>query len=214
MDQKRRVLPLVRRATRLEEEAELALFFRREQAALVRYAARLSDPDSAEDIVQDAMLKFLAQREREVERGSEGVGAGAGEPQWAGLSLEDVRIRLMVMVHDVAIDRQRAQKKESRMMRLITGPTATVRRWMNPRRATDDDAIRTAIRDILLQLPAHIREPWIQVRENGYTVEEAAALLGYHPKSIRASIAKANQKLRERLAREGMTPSALRGRDD
>ena len=91
-----------------------------------------------------------------------GVGAGAGEPQWAGLSLEDVRIRLMVMVHDVAIDRQRAQKKESRMMRLITGPTATVRRWMNPRRATDDDAIRTAIRegdrDALPQVIAATRE--------------------------------------------------------
>ena len=65
MDQERRVLPLVRQATRLEEEAELALFFRREYPGLVRYAARLASPADAEDIVQDALLKFLAQRERD-----------------------------------------------------------------------------------------------------------------------------------------------------
>ena len=210
MDQKRRVLPLVRRATRLEEEAELALFFRREYPGLVRYAARLASPADAEDIVQDALLKFLAQRERD----REGDRRSAEEHPWAGLSQEDAQIRLMVMVHDVAIDRERSHKKETRMMRLITGPTATVRRWMNPRRATDDDAIRRAVHEALLQLPAHIREPWVRVKEQGFTVEEAAAQLGYKPKSISASIAKANRYLRDRLAREGLTPDSLRGRDD
>lgn len=222
MDLERRVLPLVRQATRLEEEAEQALFYRREFPGLARYAARLVDPDDVEDVVQDALVKFLAQRARERERHRErhrerergGERRATGEQPWAGLSEEDARIRLMVMVRDVVIDRERVRRKESRMMRLVTGPSAAIRRWMSPRRATDDDAILRAVRDALLQLPASLRDPWILVKEHGFTVAEAAVQLGCRRKSINAAIAKANRHLRDRLMREGITPATLRGRDD
>ncbi len=210
MDKDRQVLPLVRQATRLEAEGELALLFRREQPMLVRYAARLSDPEQAEDIVQDALLKFLAQRRRERDRADD----REGEHPWAGLGTEDARLRLTVMVRDVALDRTRLLKKESRMMRLITGPSATVRRWMSARRAVDNGVIRSAIHAALLLMDPSLREPWLLVHDAGFTYKEVAQLLGSTPASIRANVSKANAFLRDYLRREGITPSTLRGRDD
>lgn len=198
METERRVLSLVRQPRGVEHEAEVALLYRALHATLRRYAVRLVDRDDADDVVQDAMLKYLAQREREGK----------------ALAPDDARLRLLSMVKDAARDRLRRSRRESRLMQLITGPTAAVRRWMSARRPADDGAIREAIHEALGQLPSYTREPWLLVREQGLSVDEAAALLEVTPDSCRALISKANRELRRLLSRQGFTPHSLRGRDD
>ncbi|MBK8057881.1 MAG: sigma-70 family RNA polymerase sigma factor [Gemmatimonadetes bacterium] len=207
MDKERQVLPLVRPATRLEGEADIALLYRQMQGDLTRYAARLVDPEEVEDVVHDAILKFLAQRERERER------ARDGGREALGLAGDDARIRLMVMVRDVAIDRYRNAQAQSRLMRLITGPSATIRRWMNTRRSADDNDIRFTIQEALRGLPEYIREPWLLVVEFGYSYKEAAAHLNIDTGTCRACVSRANARLREQLTADGLTPDALRGRE-
>src|SRR5690606_7882970 len=118
VETERRVLSLVRQSRGVEHEAEVALLYRALHATLRRYAVRLVDRDDADDVVQDAMLKYLAQRER----------------QGKALAPDAARLRLLSMVKDAARDRLRRGRRESRLMQLITGPSAAVRRWMSARR--------------------------------------------------------------------------------
>jgi len=98
-------------------------------------------------------------------------------------------------------------------MRLITGPSATIRRWMNTRRSADDNDIRFTIQEALRGLPEYIREPWLLVVEFGYSYKEAAAHLKIDTGTCRACVSRANARLRERLTADGLTPDALRGRE-
>ena len=200
---KRQVLPLVRGGGggvgggKAVAVVDLATTYRAILPSLTRYATRLVDRYDADDVVQDAMLKYLAQR---------------GEGEWER-SEEDLRLRLLVMVRDTAIDRLRRARLESRVMQFISGPTATMRRWMSPRRPVEDGELRLSIQQALATLPAYVREPWILSREVGMTIEEVSELLRISPTSCRSAITKANARLRELLGAREITPRTLRGRD-
>lgn len=214
METEHRGLSLHREATTQETEAVLGAVFREAQRRLMRYALRLVEPDDAEDVVQETLLKFVAQRRRARESGASRGRARERAEALPPLTSRDVIIRLTVMLRDVVIDRERARRKETKMMRLISGASATIRRRMSTRRPVEDDDIRSAIQDALVRLPAWMREPWLLVKEQGYSVEEAATQLGITRASVRTAVSEANQAMRPHLERFGITPDTIRGRRD
>lgn len=180
------------------EPVNLDLLYRDMHGGLVRYAMRAVDADEAKDVVHDAMLKYLEQVARQ----------SASDPA------DEARPRLVAMVHDVLLDRQRTDKRRKRLMQLISGSTAAIRRWTNPRRSAEDDEILRSIRDALESMHPSYRVAWTTVKEQGMTPEETARLLGISAASVRAALHKANTILRRELARDGITPATMRGRDD
>ncbi len=189
---------MVRPARGRPAPLDLAQLYRQLEGELLRYAERLVEGDGAEDVVQEAVLKFLVQQER------------SDVP----LTPHDARLRLMSMVKDEALDRLRNVRRESRLMQLITGPTATLRRWMRAGQATGDAAILQAIRDAMDFMKPSDREVWVLMHEHGFTVAEAAAHLKVSRGSCRASIACANKILRIELARIGVTPDTVGAREE
>lgn len=208
-----RGLSLHRASTTQLAEAELAPVFRQAQRHLTRYAARLVEEDETEDVVQETLLKFVMQRRRERDTGGGRPRARERAEPLPPLSKRDVIIRLTVMLKDVVIDRERARRKETKMMRLISGASATIRRHMSTRRRVEDDEIRSAIQYALLRLPAYMREPWVMVKEQGFSVDETAHHFGITRASVRAAMAEANRAMRPHLERFGITPDIIRGRD-
>lgn len=194
----RPALSLVRPRETRTHAVNLDLLYREMHGGLVRYAMRDVDEDEAKDIVHDALLKYLEQLTR--------------QPH---LEPEDVaRPRLVAMVHDVMLDRKRTNKRRKQLMQLISGSTAAIRRWTNPRRSAEDDEILRSIHEALESMHPSYRVAWTTVKEQGMTPEETADLLGISVGSVRAALHKANVLLRKALTRDGITPATLRGRDD
>jgi RNA polymerase sigma factor (sigma-70 family) len=202
---KRQVLPLVPKRGREGAPVDLATTYRAVLPVLMRYASRMVSARDADDVVQDAMLKFLAQRR-------EGAGDGDDAAEWAPTE-RDLRLRLVSMLRDSALDRLRREKAELRLMQLISGPTATMRRWMNPRRSVEDAELRMSIEQAVARLSPYVREPWLLSREMGMTVDEIATLLGITPASCRTSITRANAELRRMLEAYHVTPRIIGGGD-
>lgn len=199
---------LVRDAERDGREQRFARIYEENHGRMRRYAARLVGPEDADDVVQDALLKFLAQ----LQQGGGSAPAATRRPQLPRTSA-DARWRLIAMVRDVAIDRRRRGRKESRMLALITGPSAAVRRWMSANRRADDTDIRRAIQQALHGVPAYAREPWLLARELELDYTEIARHLGIPVPSVRVYVARANRELARRLRRVGLTPAEGRGRE-
>jgi RNA polymerase sigma factor (sigma-70 family) len=189
----RSVLPLVRPARGHPAPLDVAQLYRQVEGELLRYAARLLPGDGAEDVVQEAVLKFLVQQDR--------LGGA--------LTAHDARLRLLAMVKDAARDRMRSTRRQSRLMQLITGPTATIRRWMRAGQAVNDATILLAIRDAMDQMKPSDREVWVMMHEHGLTVADTANHLGISRGTCRAAIASANKVLRGELARLGVTPDTI-----
>ncbi len=175
------------------------------QGPMRRYAARLVGPEDADDVVQDALLKFLAQTQQHAT-----PGAASSRTRLPRTSA-DARWRLIAMVRDVAIDRRRRGRKESRMLALITGPSAAVRRWMSAHRRAEDTDIRRTIHQALHDIPAYAREPWLLARELEMDYAEIAEQLGIPAASARVYVARANRALARQLRRVGLTPAERRG---
>lgn len=191
-------LSLVRPPSARGTPVDLDRLYRDMHGGLVRYAMRDLDEDEAKDVVHDALLKYLQQLARQA----------FPEPE------EEARPRLVAMVHDVILDRKRTDKRRKRLMQLISGSTAAMRRWTNPRRSAEDEEIVRTIHEVLESMSPSERVAWTTVKEQGMTPAETAELLGVTTASVRAALGKANAELRRQLTRDGITPATLRGRDD
>lgn len=173
-------------------------FYREHHGKLLRYAMRDVDADEAKDVVHDALLKYLAHSARDR------VPDTSEEAQW----------RMLAMVHDVLLDRRRTAARRRRLQQLISLGTAAMRRDANPRRRAEDAEIRRAIHAILQEMPACRRIAWTTVQEQGLSITQAAKLFELSPVTIRGYLHDANLELREALARQGITPATLRGRNE
>jgi RNA polymerase sigma factor (sigma-70 family) len=78
--------------------------------------------------------------------------------------------------------------------------------------AADTDALWRDLRPVLHEeverLPARYRDPFVLCYLEGKTNEEAAAILGWPKGTVLSSLARARERLRERLTRRGLTLSA------
>jgi DNA-directed RNA polymerase specialized sigma24 family protein len=184
---------------------QLALAYHRLRDHLLHIArARLgkrSSPDDAEDVVQDAMTKFLAQRSRAS----------------AAISGKEQDARLALMVGDVALDRRRKQRRQhlrevERRLK-SSGATRAARPWSGP--VLRDDEAATLGRQVeiaLEKIPPRYREAWLLVRNEQRSYAEASTMLNLPIETLRAYVCSTNRMLRAALGEAGITAQSLRRR--
>lgn len=219
----------MRRSELRPSRDEVERFYDEMQLEMRRYAAHIVGPDDAEDVAQDALVKFFDQRERTRERSSQrasertrsrlprqatmGSAPERDDPAHATPVGRDARLRLLRMVRDTAIDRCRQVVREARLLQLVTGPGAAARRWSSTRRRAEDSEIRRTVHAALEEMPRYLRDPWILARENGMEVHEAAAQLGIPAATCRVYLMRANERLERQLREMGLTPRTIRGKE-
>jgi RNA polymerase sigma factor (sigma-70 family) len=194
--------PPRRRTGETTGQHQFALAYNRLREQLFNIAHAMlgkgSSPDEAEDVVQDAVAKYLEQRDR-------AKSTISGNEQDA---------RLVLMVGDLARDRTRKRQREARLRVDVSGTTAAARRWSSARLRAEDADIAAEIRRAVNALADCYRLPWCLVHDEGLDYDSAAAELGITPSSLRAYLTRANRKLQVALAKRGITPQTLRGRAD
>lgn len=196
------VAPLRRHTGETTGQHQIALAYTRMRDRLLRVARSLlgrgSSVEDAEDVLQDAMTKYLMQRSR--------AGATIGA--------EEQDARLVLMVGDVARDRLRQRRREAKQRLKVSGASAAARRWSNTRLRADQQEIAAQIEVALGKVPPQYREAWRLVRDEQLSFAEAATIMELPAKTLRSYVCRTNHALRLALAKSGLTPQTLRGRTD
>lgn len=207
----------VRRAEARPVRDEVAKFYGDVHVEMRRVATHIVGREEADDVVQDAFVKFLDQHERALTPSTRQAGkrrlGRAPDPAHKSLTGKDTRLRLMAMVRDTALDRHREMQRDAHNLQLVSGSRAAERRWTSARRRAEDDDIRRAIHSVLETLPRYQRDAWLLSRELDLSVEDAAGQLEIEPRSCSVFISRANRALEVGLAEVGLTPRTIRGRE-
>jgi RNA polymerase sigma-70 factor, ECF subfamily len=188
-----RDIELMRRLSSGDEDAFLE-FYRRHQGGIYRYALHMTGrPEAAADVVQEAFLTLI----RHGGRFDEGKGAPAA------------------FLHGIAHNHiRKLHEKESRYVALseevgeVHGPE-----WDGPRRnpsggghytntfieGLERAEIGALLREAVLRLPDHYREPVTLCDLEGKSYSEAAALLECPVGTVRSRLNRARSILLEKL---------------
>lgn len=217
MERKERGRPPVQRAEARPVRDDVERFYKEVNDEMRRLATHIVGHEEADDVVQDAFVKFLDQRERALTPSPRQAGkarlARVKDAAHDTVTGKDARLRLLTMVRDTAIDRHREMARDAHNLQLVTGPRAAERRWANTRRRTEDNEIRHAIHTALGALPRYQRDAWLLARECELSIDDTAAQLRIEPRSCSVFVSRANRSLESRLAEVGLTPRTLRGRE-
>jgi RNA polymerase sigma-70 factor, ECF subfamily len=140
--------------------------------SLFRYLHRLTgDPDSADDIAQEAFLKLLAH---------------GGEP-------DDARVWLFTVATNLVRDDARKSKRRERLLSAV--PPEVQRRPL-----PDEDVERSEqvaqVRQVLEQLPPRDRQ-LLLMREEGFKYDEIAQAVGVAPGSVGTLVSRALKRFAE-----------------
>jgi RNA polymerase sigma factor (sigma-70 family) len=179
------VSELLRRFTSTQDEAAFAELVRRHGRLVFGVARRiLGNEHDAEDVFQATFL-ILARRAGSVRR------TGALSAWIHGVAARVARKA------GVSAARRRARERQAALPVLVAptddGP-AELRQWVDAEIAALPDALRLPL--VLCDL-------------EGQTHEQAANRLGWRPSTLKARLHRAREALRRRLARCGLTGSAL-----
>lgn len=198
-----RVIPLhISAAGDGDTEQYLAAVMTQYHARLVYWAQSLVGADDADDVVQDALLRFWRRFQRL---------PAAARPL-------DPYPQLARLVHDVASERHRDRSRRQNILARIGGAvthyTAThisspfisgVRQWMTPGRSLELRQLDPILTSAINALPERSRDVFILVASEGMTYGQVGQLLGITAAGVRQHMVRANQRLRSRLEREGIT---------
>lgn len=176
-----------------DPERDLARFFRRHYDHLVHYAATMVDAEDAVDIVHDALLKFYKKAEAD----------GAFPEASAQRSL------IFAMVHDCAHDHLRRTHIKGRVMQLVSGATAAIRRWSATPRHEEDTEIARIVHPAVQALRPSWRQVVTLVCEQEMETSEVARVLGITPATVRAHLVRATAALQFQLTQAQMTPERM-----
>lgn len=176
-----------------DPERELARFFRRHYDHLVFYAATMVDAEDAVDIVHDALLKFYKKVEKD-----------GAFPDAA-----DQRSLIFAMVHDCAHDHVRRTKIKGRVMQLVSGATAAIRRWSTTPRREEDTEIARIVHPAVQALRPSWRQVVTLVCEQELEVSEVARIMGINKATVRAHLVRATAALQHQLTQAQLTPERV-----
>ncbi|MHB1561701.1 MAG: RNA polymerase sigma factor [Isosphaeraceae bacterium] len=166
-------------------EAAFAAVVERHGPMVLRVCRRvLADPNDAEDAFQ-ATFFVLARKARSIAR--RGLLAN-----W----LYGVAVRSAFEVRKSAARRRAREELRPEMIRHAQAPT------------DDAEEIRLGIDEELCRLPDSFRAPVVLCDLEGKTHREAAAILGLPVGTVSSRLVRARDRLRVRLARRGLDPSA------
>lgn len=157
---------------------DVAGLFARHHEELYRYAARFTgDADVAEDVVQEAFVRLAVKPPRDPAH---------------------VRAWLYRVVTTVAVDTQRAGRRRTRLVE-ERGSFAAADPAPDPAAATETAELRERVRAALAGLKEKERAVLL-LREQGFAHREIAAMVGTTTGSVGTMIARALDKLAQRLA--------------
>ena len=162
----------------MDGEKAFDALFREWYAPLVRYAFTFTDgdQDEAEELVQETFAKFWAQRESFDFHHS-------------------VKAYLYRMVHNLALNRLRAQKTQARYITHQSRQMA--QEYEAPK---DDPELQHRFREVLKALPAQCRSVFELSRFEELKYREIAEQLGISIKTVETHMGKALRIMRQELA--------------
>lgn len=187
-----------------QEEEQLALQLATMHTELVQWAATLASRDDAEDIVQEAFLRFWRRRQRAVVAAMDG----------------DIRQYLFGMVRDVAQGSHRLSGRRARTLRRLAGARSAehathlsnpfisgVRRWMSATHRVDRAHADPRIARALASCSPTQRQLLSLVHRHGLALHEAAETLRMSASGARAHLARAHARMRAMLDSSGAARS-------
>lgn len=143
----------------------------------LRFAVRLTgDPGTAEDILQDALVR--------VARGWKGFRNEASFRTWL--------FRIVINVFRSHLERTSSAE------RLIADPIDATA--IDPADASQVEELKRLVATTVSALPPRQREVFVLLTYEGLTVEETAETLGISPANVHSTLYVARARLREQLA--------------
>jgi RNA polymerase sigma factor (sigma-70 family) len=177
---------LERFATREGEAAELAfaVLVERHGPMVLRVCRQVvRDGHAAEDAFQAAFL-VLARKARSL-RLRDSLAPWLQQVAW--------RTALHLRA-DIVRRRRHERRAAERAAKVVAGP--------------ESDELGESLHEELSRLPARYRLPLVLCYLEGLTSEQAARQLGWPTGTVRSRLARGRERLRDRLARRGLAPSA------
>jgi RNA polymerase sigma-70 factor, ECF subfamily len=175
---------LLRRAARGDEEA-FTLLYRRHQAAMYRFALRMTGNNwAAEEIVQDVFMTLMRQPKKyDASRGT--IGAFL-----YGIARNRVMKHLERLPREVALQEKNEDGTGSGIVLMDSATPAT---WAEKRERVEQ------IRAAVLELPAEFREAVVLCELEEMSYEEAAAMAGCPIGTIRSRLHRGRALLMAKL---------------
>lgn len=191
------VLPFARPGgATIPDEEQVATIVLALHPELVCWATSLTSETEAEDVVQDALLRYWRRRQR----------FATGEHP------ADVRSYLFTLVRDIAKGRQRLTSRRGRTLSRIGGGVTAhrathisspfisgVRRWMWPEQRVERTDFDPRLEKALESLTSTQRELVTLVYAHGLSQGEAGKVLNLAASSVRAHLARAHARMRDTL---------------
>lgn len=144
---------------------------------LVRYARRLlSEPDDAQDVVQEAFVRLWARRRRWKVEGS-------------------VRSLLFTITRNAALDELRRRTRRGRAARAFRGPAPPAL----PSESVAASELETAATAAVAALPPRRQEVFRLAREAGLSYSEIAEVMDVSPQTVANQMSLALADLRQAL---------------
>ncbi|MEL6195982.1 MAG: sigma-70 family RNA polymerase sigma factor [Myxococcota bacterium] len=166
---------LVERA-RAHDELAFAGLVERYKARLLGYLTRLTGcPSRAEDLTQEAFLRFYERLDRYEEQGKLGA-------------------YLLRLATRIFLSEERRRRRRALLSLLIQVETDT------SETSIIEHAYQRQVREALTRVPAHYRAPLVLFVVEGLTYHEIAEVLGVRPGTVKSRIARARAALRLHLA--------------
>ncbi|WP_246060382.1 sigma-70 family RNA polymerase sigma factor [Herbidospora galbida] len=155
------------------DPADLDAFVRAAYPDVRRFLVRLTDRETADDLVQETFLRVLASL-----------------PGFAGRS--SARTWLLSIARRVVVDRFRAASARPKVADLTDWQTTAERRRHRDAAGLDE---WVALADLLDQVPCERREAFVLTQVIGVPYAEAARLLGCPIGTVRSRVARARTQL-------------------
>jgi RNA polymerase sigma-70 factor (ECF subfamily) len=203
-----RDLELMRRLSAGDEDAFLE-FYRRHQGGLFRYALHMTGrPEAADDVVQETFFTLI----RQAGKYDEGRGAPAaflyGVARNHVRKLQEKERRYLALPgeegDEFVLERNAAHSNGNG--RYAAAPSATE----SVLQGLEKEETILMLRDAILTLPLHYREPVTLCDLQGKSYEDAAALLACPVGTVRSRLNRARAILLEKLRPHRTGPRAVR----
>jgi len=203
-----RDLELMRRLSAGDEDAFLE-FYRRHQGGVFRYALHMTGrPEAADDVVQETFMTLI----RHAGKYDEGRGAPAaflyGVARNHVRKLQEKERRYLALPgeegDEIALERNASHSNGNGRYTAAPSGTGSVLQGL------EKEETILMLRDAILTLPLHYREPVTLCDLQGKSYEDAAALLACPVGTVRSRLNRARSMLLEKLRPRRTGTGALR----
>lgn len=179
---------LVRAAQRGDREAFDRLLDRHARTAVVLALARVGDPDAAEDVAQDALVRAWTTLHR------------CRDPARFGAWLRSI-------VHRTALNRRARRERRRKIFGRFRADAAPASAGVapEPERWVERERLRTEVRRAVEDLGPRQREVLLLHDLEGRTHREISEILGIGPGTSRKYLSEARARLRRALEEVGVT---------